>query len=286
MDDCFIIMPIADCDDYPKGHFKHVYDDLIRPACKEAGYNPIRADDVVETNLIHLDILKKLIDSPMAICDLSTRNPNVLFELGIRQAFDKPVVLIQEKGTPKIFDIAPLRYVEYRKERVYHEVIEDQAKITGSLKATRTASGDGSGVNSIVKLLSLTSATIREVSPDEANPMLQYIRAEISELRHEFRRAVTHVRHERDSDVDEAALMIEHCGNILSRAEELVAEGEAHGVLEARELLSHASDFATKAMHIAPRRASTHMRARELEMRIMHLKDHLERGIEKRARSK
>ena len=113
---CFVIMPIADCDGYEKGHFAHVYDDIIKPAIDKTEFTAIRADEVKETNFIHLDILKKLIDAPIAVCDLSTRNPNVLFELGIRQAFDKPVVLIQEKGTPKIFDIAPLRYLEYSKE--------------------------------------------------------------------------------------------------------------------------------------------------------------------------
>src|SRR5688572_20012011 len=101
--DCFIIMPIGDTDGYDAGHFTHVYSDIIKPAVSKTEFTPRRADEVTETNFIHLDILTKLIEAPMAICDLSSRNPNVLFELGIRQAFDKPVVLIQEKGTPKIF---------------------------------------------------------------------------------------------------------------------------------------------------------------------------------------
>jgi hypothetical protein len=113
--ECFIIMPISDTDGYAEGHFKHVYENIIYPSCELAGYQAIRADEVKATNLIHLDILKKLIDAPIAICDLSSRNPNVLFELGIRQSFDRPVVLIQEAGTPRIFDIAPLRYLEYSK---------------------------------------------------------------------------------------------------------------------------------------------------------------------------
>ena len=119
-------MPISDQEGYEKGQFTKVYEDIFKPACISSGYDPIRADEVKQTNLIHLDILQKLIASPMAICDLSSRNPNVLFELGLRQAFDKPTVLVQEVGTPKIFDIAPLRYTEYRKELRYREVLEDQ----------------------------------------------------------------------------------------------------------------------------------------------------------------
>lgn len=138
---CFVLMPIADCDGYEKGHFAHVYDDIIKPAIDKTEYTAIRADEVKETNFIHLDILKKLIDAPIAVCDLSTRNPNVLFELGIRQAFDKPVVLIQEKGTPKIFDIAPLRYLEYSKEMKYHEVLESQKNYKKLLKRLKPQKG-------------------------------------------------------------------------------------------------------------------------------------------------
>ena len=80
--ECFVIMPISDCASYSPGHFTRVYQDIIKPACQLAGFRPIRADDVVQTNLIHLDILQKLLHSPMALCDLSSLNPNVLFELG------------------------------------------------------------------------------------------------------------------------------------------------------------------------------------------------------------
>lgn len=189
--ECFVIMPIADPDGYDKGHFTKVYEDIFKPACEVSGYKPVRADEVKQTNLIHLDILQKLIESPMAICDLSSRNPNVLFELGLRQAFDKPTVLVQEIGTPKIFDIAPLRYTEYRKELRYREVLEDQQFIAEAINATREATSKGEGVNSIVSILSLSKpATLKEVSEGDSSGLLQLVRAEMSEMRSDFRRAM------------------------------------------------------------------------------------------------
>jgi len=182
--DCFIIMPIADADGYPKGHFGHVYDNIIKPSCEQAGYNPMRADEVKETNLIHLDILKKLIEAPIAICDLSNRNPNVLFELGIRQAFDKPVVLIQEEGTPKIFDITPLRYLEYSKEMRYHEVLTMQNKLKDAIEATVAVEGDSTNINSIVKLLALnTAAQIPDLENGKESLALEVMQAEIRNMR-------------------------------------------------------------------------------------------------------
>lgn len=200
--ECFVIMPIGDPEGYSKGHFQHVYEDVIVPACEMAGYKSTRADEVKQTNLIHLDVLQKLIDSPMAVCDLSSRNPNVLFELGLRQAFDKPVVLIQEIGTPKIFDIAPLRYCEYRKERVYHEVLEDQKTVAQAINATRDAKKES--INSIVKLLSITKpATLPDVAETNKDPALQVIRAELGELRTEIRQlAASGARRPAESEFD------------------------------------------------------------------------------------
>lgn len=189
--ECFVIMPIADPDGYDKGHFSKVYEDIFKPACEKSNFKPVRADEVKQTNLIHLDILQKLIDSPMAICDLSSRNPNVLFELGLRQAFDKPTVLVQENGTPKIFDIAPLRYTEYRRELRYRDVLEDQESIAQAIVATRESTAKGDGVNSIVSILSLAKpATLKEVAEGDSSGLLQLVRAEMSEMRSDFRKAM------------------------------------------------------------------------------------------------
>jgi hypothetical protein len=63
-EECFVIMPVSDPKDYDKGHFQHVFDDIIVPACNFAGYRAIRASDVLATNFIHLDILKRILETP------------------------------------------------------------------------------------------------------------------------------------------------------------------------------------------------------------------------------
>lgn len=182
---CFVIMPISECDGYEKGHFGHVYNDIIKPAIEKTEFIPVRADEVKETNFIHLDILKKLIDAPIAVCDLSTRNPNVLFELGIRQAFDKPVVLMQEKGTPKIFDIAPLRYLEYSKDMKYHEVLKSQTELKEAIEATKAVEGDIGNINSIVKLMALSSPASIPVLDNSNKEVLalDVMRSQMTDLR-------------------------------------------------------------------------------------------------------
>ncbi|WP_237132369.1 hypothetical protein [Pseudohongiella sp. O18] len=155
---CFIIMPIADMEDYEAGHFNRVYTHLIKPACIKAGFNPIRADDVVSSNYIVIDILSKIVESEMVLCDLSGRNPNVLYELGVRQAFNLPTVLIKDIKTNKIFDIQGLRYIEYN-QALRIDSVEKQIEVIAK-SMVDTAESKGKDVNSLIQLLGVKPATI------------------------------------------------------------------------------------------------------------------------------
>ena len=181
---CFVIMPIGELDIYPPDHFKQVYEDIFSPAIEKAGYKAKRADDDNSSNFIQIDIIRDIVNAPIALCDLSTRNPNVLFELGIRQAFDLPVVLVQEKGTPRIFDISSINTIDYDNNMLYRTVKEDVEKITAAIKSTMEKDN---GVNSIIKLLEITEASVtpgKEMSnDDEVKFMLQVILNEVRKTR-------------------------------------------------------------------------------------------------------
>ena len=104
-------------------------------------------------------------------------------QLGLRQAFDKPVVLVQESGSEPIFDITPLRITAYRREMLCREVLEDQEEAAAVI-ATREAALDAKSVNSIVRLLGLThSASLPAVAEgDEVKALLTVIMSEIGNV--------------------------------------------------------------------------------------------------------
>lgn len=154
---CFVIMPIADMEGYDTGHFSRVYEYLIKPACINAGFEPHRADIVAASNYIIIDILRKILDSDMVICDLSGRNPNVLYELGVRQAFNLPTVLIKDIKTPKIFDIQGLRYTEYNHALRIDEVQKERERIELSISETAENTHD---INSMIQLLGVQAAPL------------------------------------------------------------------------------------------------------------------------------
>jgi len=157
---CFVIMPIADMHGYESRHFDRVYSHIIKPACANAGFAPIRADEVSSSNLIVLDILRRIVECDIAICDLSGRNPNVMYELGLRQAFNKKTVLIKDDKTISPFDVQAFRYCEYDTNLRIDNAFNNISSITKALKSTSAA--DESDVNSIVQLLKIQPAQVGE----------------------------------------------------------------------------------------------------------------------------
>lgn len=152
---CFVIMPISDVDGYPKGHFDRVYKHIIEPACRLVGYEPIRADETSKTNVIIVDILKNILACDMAICDLSARNPNVFYELGFRQAFNKKTVLMKDEKTNRPFDISAIRSFEYQSSLRIDLVNEAIEKLAKALTETEAMTKEET--NSLLKLLAIDS---------------------------------------------------------------------------------------------------------------------------------
>lgn len=155
---CFIMMPIAEHKDYPIGHFQRVYDYLIKPACEMAGMEAYRADDNKASDMIMLDILQQIVECDMAICDISSRNANVFFELGLRQAFNKKTILITDGLQSAPFDISGLRHVSYSHSLRVDTVAKEVPEIADML--IKTEKLPDNKVNSIVQLLQIKPAKV------------------------------------------------------------------------------------------------------------------------------
>ncbi|EML0279938.1 hypothetical protein HJ029_22945 [Vibrio parahaemolyticus] len=180
---CFVIMPISAQQGYDSDHFTQVYEDIIKPAIDLAGMAPVRADETANTNLIQLDILRKVIESDIAICDMSAKNPNVFYELGVRQAFDKPTVLMIDDETSAPFDVSSLRYVDYKRGMRYRDVNSAVKRLADTLKETYSKRDDKAEINSLIRLMELTSpAQLAQVELSEEDRTEKLHELQISEL--------------------------------------------------------------------------------------------------------
>lgn len=101
----FVAMPFSEkTSQFPRGYFDEVLKHLITPAAVQANFNAKTAKKA-GSEVIQSTIVNDLDSADLVIVDLTEHNPNVLFELGMRIAFNKPVCLIRAKGTAPIFDI-------------------------------------------------------------------------------------------------------------------------------------------------------------------------------------
>lgn len=104
----------------------------------------------------------------MSVCDLSSRNPNVLYELGIRQAFDLPVTFIKDSLTNRVFDIQGFRDIEYDETLRIDNVNESIELLSETITNTYN-SKNSEEVNSLISLLGIQAAKINsklEISTD------------------------------------------------------------------------------------------------------------------------
>lgn len=143
---CFVLMPFGT---KPGGEgvmvdFDAVYEQLLAPAAREAGLEPLRADQEVVGGLIHKPMYERLVLADYAIADLTTANANVFYELGVRHAV-RPysTVLVSAETSRAPFDLAPDRVLPYSLERgQLSDPDGDRERLVGALRSAREAATD------------------------------------------------------------------------------------------------------------------------------------------------
>jgi tetratricopeptide (TPR) repeat protein len=113
---CFVLMPFGKKPDAAGAtiDFDAVYRDVIAPAIRDAGMEPLRADEEVVGGIIHKPMFERLILCEYAVADLTTANANVFYELGVRHAVRKWATVSLFAGTSRLpFDVAMLRALPY-----------------------------------------------------------------------------------------------------------------------------------------------------------------------------
>lgn len=138
---CGIIMPIStSCDIYTESHWKSVKK-IIKEACALAGYEAKLVSDEDEIGVIHNRIVQNIYNNEIVICDISARNANVMFELGLRLAFDKPTIIIKDDNTPYSFDTSIIQHLAYPITLKYDDIqafiLELSKRILYTLEASK-----------------------------------------------------------------------------------------------------------------------------------------------------
>ena len=103
---CFVMMPFTQL---PKTYYELIY----KPAIEAAGLAARRADDIYAPSPIISDIWREVRRARVMLADLTFRNPNVLYELGLAHAIGKPVVMLTQVIQDVPFDLQQYRLIPY-----------------------------------------------------------------------------------------------------------------------------------------------------------------------------
>jgi hypothetical protein len=139
---CFVAMPAG------RGDAARVYDNwykiVLVPAIRAAEHEPFLCKLDTAPVMLNDTIRDHLVHDPMAFFDLAglnaddAPNPNVMYELGLRHAFDKPCVTYAWSAELLPFDVKEQRSILW--PRRLESMEEVQRDVTAAIK--RGAAGD------------------------------------------------------------------------------------------------------------------------------------------------
>ena len=104
--ECFVVMPFDPT-------YDQVYARVIKPAIEAAGLDCVRGDEVYAPNTIVENIWRSIRGARLVVAELSGRNPNVMYEIGLAHAIGKPIILVTRNQDDVPVDLRSVRYIYY-----------------------------------------------------------------------------------------------------------------------------------------------------------------------------
>lgn len=182
-DICFTIMPF-------RGWFDRYYEEIFYPAIIAAGLQPHRADDLFRPSTIVGDIWDYTKRAKVILADLTGKNPNVFYELGLAHALSKPAVIVVETIDDIPFDLKGLRIIEYDKNcPSWDKILE--VKITNSIREVLASPAE-----------SVPKAFI-DVKPSDRGPAVTEDQKELAALRQDVEALKQSIRQSSISNLQE-----------------------------------------------------------------------------------
>jgi hypothetical protein len=102
---CFVLMPFSE------GWSDRIWRHLSE-IVSSAGFNCKRADNLFGHNILN-DIWLAINRAEVIIADITSRNPNVFYEIGIAHTIGKKVILLSQKKEDIPFDFLHYRHILY-----------------------------------------------------------------------------------------------------------------------------------------------------------------------------
>jgi len=139
---CGLVMPISATDGCSAEHWaeiKAIVTEAVE-SITEPRFIVRLVSDADETGVIQKRIVQNVYNSEIVVCDVSGKNPNVMFELGLRLAFDKATVIIKDDKTDYSFDTGIIEHVPYPRDLRFSKIVDFKNALSEKVVATHRAS--------------------------------------------------------------------------------------------------------------------------------------------------
>lgn len=178
---CFIISPLGNDNSETRRKADGLINAVIKPVLKKLEFEAIAPHEIDTPGSITKQVIKHLLEDALVIANLTDLNPNVMYELAVRHAKRKPVIVLANRETKLPFDIATERTIFFDDDMAGVELLKPKLE-----KAIEEALKEEEPDNPIYRVIK--SQVIQEVSaPDDIQSYiinrLDEISAQINHIR-------------------------------------------------------------------------------------------------------
>jgi len=166
---CGLVMPISSIDGCDEQHWLDVKD-ILTESIESAGFESKLVSYADDVGIIQKRIIQNLYENPIVVCDVSGKNPNVMFELGMRLAFDKPTIIIKDEKTSYSFDTSPIEHLEYPRDLRFTKIVEFKEALKEKIQATYKRSVEDTSYTTFLKhfgTFTVSKLDSKEVSKED-----------------------------------------------------------------------------------------------------------------------
>ncbi|KGK43041.1 RNA helicase [Nitrincola sp. A-D6] len=166
---CGLVMPISSIDGCNEQHWSDVKE-ILTESVESAGFKANLVSYADDVGIIQKRIIQNLYENPIVVCDVSGKNPNVMFELGMRLAFDKPTIIVKDDKTAYSFDTSPIEHLEYPRDLRFSKIVDFKEALKEKVKATLRKSKEDANYTAFLKhfgTFTVAKLDTKEVSKED-----------------------------------------------------------------------------------------------------------------------
>lgn len=169
---CGIVMPISASDGYSAEHWIDVKSIIVEAVenIDEVDFTARLVSEADDIGVIQKRIVHGVYGSDVVVCDVSGKNPNVMFELGLRLAFDKPTIIIKDDKTDYMFDTGVIEHLTYPRDLRFQRIVEFKKVLAEKVFATYTAAKNDPSHSTFLKSfgpIKISQIPVKETSTEQ-----------------------------------------------------------------------------------------------------------------------